>query len=113
MILKLIEKEEFQKMFDGSSCVLEADYGDVALSYWIHHQSKLGIKVVYRFGTGITHRQYYYCDLSEVYTGQLQAIELYTLEKGKRKTEIQRIVIAAQNDAKENKIIEAINSDDV
>jgi hypothetical protein len=101
MTLKLIDKEKFLKIFDNSSCVVEADYGDVLLTYWIHGQSILGIKVVYNFDSGVTHKQYYYCDLSEVYSGTLQAIKLYTLDPGKKKTEIQELIIKVMNTAKE------------
>lgn len=105
MTLKLIDKQKFLKIFDNSSCVIEADYGDVMLSYWIHGQSILGIKVLYNFDAGLTHKQYYYCDLSEVYTGTLKAIKLYTLDPGKKKTEIQEIIIKVTNTVKEATII--------
>lgn len=91
MRLNKIEKEKFERIFDKCPVVLETDYGDLMLAYWINQQSILGIKIYYRFESGVVAKEYYYCDLTEVYSGPLANINICIFDPVTNKLEVNQL----------------------
>lgn len=67
MRLQQIDREKFKSLFDKSPTVIETNYKDLSINYWIHQQAIIGIKVIYRFDHISPQKQYYFVDMTELY----------------------------------------------
>jgi hypothetical protein len=99
MKLQLIEKEKFKAIFDKVPAVVETDYGDIMLSYWIHEQPIMGVKVIYRFQDGQVMKQYYYVDLTEIYASIIRKITMHTMDYSTDTINVENFVVQTMNQA--------------
>ena len=93
MRAKLIEKAEFKEIFDKSPFVCETDYKNLVIAYWVSLKPAIGIKITYRFDANNVMKEYYFIDLTEVYSFGLEKIGLHTFNATTEEIDYQQILI--------------------
>ena len=78
MKMNEVTKEQFRLIFSKSPLVVAAQYHSITINYWINQQAIIGMELNYAFSPNTVLNQYFFCDLTEIYTDIIKEITTYT-----------------------------------
>lgn len=105
MKFEQITRDKFREIFINAPAVLEADYSDIAMQFWINDEAKFGVKVVYKYPGEALLKQYYAMDLTAIYSEGLRNYAMTIYNRVTEKLEVAQWIVEDINFAMRNNII--------